>query len=570
MGKIAVIHCDSSTSEITGAGVEAAVDCIVARQLRLQKRDCLELFDFTPNELEGRMLDCSLYAKLDTCLHAESKTNKKRFFAPLAYHQTLLRISRYLWLKNCISRFLVETGATELVLGSSNDADLASACQAVCLTLCIPLEVRDGPAVSPSNIIHRLGPYGLPKHADPLPLAVIRNTLIQLTQNSGSVLCEPELESNTALRLKSLRIHNQVSLLNTVARTVRTLWTKTTPELLTPIAHTAIGEPLHALEWQAQFLPDELLVIASALNFFFNHFPTAKLNKLARNIVGYLQAASPSMLVLSHDRADIYRMLAYCAHQCDIPVAYFPHGIIWEDYSGSKTDSLFAPDGMLAWTSESKENFQSQGWPALLARFPRYQREAIPYKPFSLDKPSAPRLLYLLPEWVCATRAGREDCLIHDLIQVIDAATEIGLPFQNLHVKFHSGPPSHLKVKLASLERIEKFFGWRLNILPYDTDTFSIIGNYDLILTSLTSGIFEAILGGVPLVIVGLGYERIGALAKHHIPHANSTKLLVDCLSSYDNADVSRTYRSMVKSLQSTATIDNCHTEIVRDWHTRG
>ncbi len=304
------------------------------------------------------------------------------------------------------------------------------------------------------------------------------------------------------------------------------------------------------------FSKDEQEIINGAIVQFFSHYSPSFLEDISGRIAYIFSTIKLTRLIISIDQLDAGRLLTYIAKKCGVQVDYLPHGVLYEDYSGMHRDSLFYPDRVLAWNEDSRNALRHLGWDSVNIKHPVNQHVVVPLK----RPPNNYRLwqvLVLIPDWGIVSQGGREDCAITDLIEVYNGLTEIGIPGLHIHVKYHgiSGIKKAQEAKEIHLKRLQQLLDMRFFILNSSLRMGDVVVNYDLVIVGVTTGIFEVVLRGVPVVLFGDGFNRVGALERYPLPRARTGKELQESVQAYHTSSVDEVYTHLAQSLQAGSSI---------------
>jgi hypothetical protein len=310
-----------------------------------------------------------------------------------------------------------------------------------------------------------------------------------------------------------------------------------------------ITDTLRHDEWRRRFSSDEILVINNLLQAFLADYRPELLDQIERALVVIFETLGIRRVVMLHDRLDTCRLMAHAARRAGIPVDYLPHGIVLEDFSGKNSNSPFSPNRVLAWNEASAQYFRDSGWATETVKHPQFDIEPLPYRPLTKNWAST-NVLVLVPDWICVTHGEQEDCMLADLADIYDALTELGILPQNIVVKYHSGTAMDGNAKRAGLAALQKATKMGFRLLDTQARTTTLIVDYDLVVMGITTGIFEAVRLGVPLVIFGLSPNRAGSIAGSHLPFAKTAGELSRVLQKYDNERTSEAYFNVTKTLR--------------------
>ena len=514
------------------------------------------LNDYCDRGEAGIAGDQALFRGLERALFDESRNVPLMKWAPLAYLCVQLRISRFLTLRRAVSNLLHQFAPPRLTLSSGDDSDLVNASKSACTEAGIDIVIGSGPAHAPSNLIFRLTPFAIPCTGQSPALARFIALCRNLAGGRSEILADAPLQMSwTQTAVAPLRANLHVGF--AAALNAKLGNPEPAQRMLSHDVDFAAAPRIRLQSplWPEFLDRDTLEYVVRILDYFFTVYPVGVLDRAYANLLAYLGTARPSLVVLSHDKIDFFRLIIRACRELGIRSAYQPHGIAVEDYSGERQGTLFEPDCILPWTHASARRYQTLGWRTTTLAFRPYQVEASPYRPLS-GSPSGWRVLCMLPDWICATQEGREDCLLRDLLNVVDALDQCGVAPSNIDFKYHRGPAANAQTKVEALTRAEQALGRRLNLLAPEAVSRDIIGRYDILIVPVTSGIYEAVLLGTPLVIFGMPVERVGALRDAGLPHAFDARQLVAILSDYDNDRVATSYRSVAAALREPGDAD--------------
>lgn len=510
----------------------------------------LQLNDFTDRGDVGASADLRFFDALDDALLDESLVNSEMRWAPLAYLHVQLRISRFLTLRRALGNLVSSLKPVSLTVSSATDVDLLRAAESAARKSGIACRVESGASQTLTNAIYRSTPFSIPRGAQSRIVTWLIAWGCRLAGlGRGIHAISPEHLASTGMAVRRLKAHFYVDALRSVLAKFRA---PSHPQLMLENDIALPASPSIQLKsplWQQRFDDDEMVFIACILGYVFRVYANSVIDRVYANLKLYLEIVRPTRVVMSHDKIDFYRLIAYACNQIKIPVAYQPHGIVFEDYSGHGRQNPFSPSLILGWSEVSCAAYAALGWPVERTQFGPFHREPSPYRPLTAHAKEW-KVLCLLPEWLCGSQEGREDCFLEDLFQTIEGLQRSGAGVDQLHFKFHRGPPQNANLKAHAMERAQDFLGARLTVLDPAISTANILGHYDLIVLSITTGIFEAIFAGIPLVIFGLWTNRAGGIRDQGLPAAETAMGLGQVLSAYDNLSVERTYGKIAASLR--------------------
>ena len=514
------------------------------------------LNDYCDSGEAGISGDMSLFRGLERALFDESLRSPAMKWAPLACLCVQLRMARFLTLRRAVSNLLRRFTPPLVNLSSGNDIDLVNAAKSACGRAGIDIVIGNGPAHAPSNFIFRMTPFAIPRTNQIPGFTKLAAFCWNLANGPGEILTDaPEQMSWTRTAVAPLRANLHIGFTGALTAKLRR------PEpaqrmLARDITFAANTQTrLQSAVWPQFLDPEALDYTARILDYFFTAYPPGVLERTYANLLAYLGTANPSLVVLSHDKIDFFRLIFRACHELGIESAYQPHGIVVEGYSGERQGTPFEPKWILPWTHESAQSYRALGWHTVTTAYRPYRTGRAPYRPLA-GPPSRWRVLCMLPDWICATQEGREDCLLRDLLNVVDGLDQCGVVPSSIDFKYHRGPAANGRTKVEALARAEQALGRHLNVLAPETASREIIGRYDLLIVPVTSGIYEAVLLGIPLVVFGMTLDRVGALRDARLPYAFDACQLTSVLSNYNNNQTAASYGLIAAELQKPDDVD--------------
>ena len=548
-----LILCGESAYRPDNFDLIITLSPVRCRTLRETGIDAHSFSEWAPDEESGKSFDLALYQKLDFCLHAEAGVNSELRWAPAAYLPVLLRLSRYCWLKQTILNIFLDLSPACVYLSTDNDRDLVIAINAATESKNITIMIGNGDLDQATAMLPRVRAHTLPLRIDPIWMIKLRWLLWVWLFGKRKYFVQPYWNFN--LKNPSLfffRSHSAINLLGRVLEKlfeVLKLKNKSALSDKTVELVTNITDALHHDEWRKRFSSDEILVINNILHAFMADYRPELLDQIERALVVMFETLGTRRVVMLHDRLDTCRLMAHAARRAEIPVDYLPHGIVLEDFSGKNSNSRFSPNRVLAWNEASAQYFKESGWAAETIMHPQFDAEPLPYCPL-IKNWRGTKVLVLVPDWICVTHGEQEDCLLTDLAQIYDTLTQLGVHPQNITVKFHSGTTMDRNAKRAGLAALQKAAKMDFRLVDAKVRTTTLIVKHDLVVMGITTGIFEAVMLGVPLVIYGLSPSRAGSIAGSHLPFAKTANDLSKVLLEYDNKNTAETYTVVKQALR--------------------
>ncbi len=511
------------------------------------------LSDFAPDEDTGRALDLALYRNIDICLHAEALENTSLRWAPISYLQIQIRLARYCWLKQTLAKLVTTLVPESVVLSSARDDDMVHALRALTLGTGIRFEICNGELDQSTTMHHRIRPYGLPATVDPNWVTELRWRAWRAMFGKREYLVQPywnlDIHDDTLFLLKGFSAINFLG--RALAKFCEIFKIRNQEAYFHRPVELTYDSPkiIQSPSWRERFADDEVLVINHLLIAFAADFPATRLDAIERALLAIFDAVGVHRVVLIHDQLDACRMIAHAAHRRKIFVDYLPHGLMCEDFSGEHRNSPFSPDRVLAWNSTSADAFRQLGWKSSAVSHPQFQKEPLPFRRLGKNWENT-RVLVLSPEWSGVTQSEQEDCAVTDMIATYNGLGELGIRPENIYLKLHASTPIAQRLKRQGLLNLRAHAKMKFTLLDTSARTMELITQYDLVVLGLTTGIFEAVMLGVPMVIFGLSPRRVGGLAGFKLPYAATAQALTSTLQEYDNDHVAATYAQIAASLR--------------------
>lgn len=548
-----LVLCGDTDERLEGFDV-VVTWCPVRHRALTQRGVENHLFgDFSPGEERGQSLDCWLHERLEDGLQKQAQADPRMRWLPLALQQTKWPLARYIWLKECARRIFQTFPVSRCVVSSADDSDIATAVAAVAAESRVRVDVRSGPFDGSSSSLYREALFGVPTQLDPRWLFQLQWRLIAAWRRGIDVLMESYPNLRGWLREPGVYLFNLDRALSIVRLARNRLLGLARKRVVIRDGRRAGMQPtlVDPACWKA-FSEDERQVINGAVAMFLDHYGPEFLDEVASRFRYMFSVLGISRLVLAVDQLDADRLLTRAAKLEGIGVDYLPHGLLIEADSGRHRDSPFCPDRVLAWNAGSRNVFERLGWDAIHVRHPVNQRPIAPLKPLEGDSASW-KVLVLLPEWVIVSLGGREDCAMRDFLEVYDGLTGMGVSPLHIHAKYHgtSGVREAEDAKAIHLDRMRRLLEMRFHVLDSSVRVRDVMSEYHLIVVGPTTGILEAVLRGIPVVLFGDGFGRVGALEGCALPRARTAGELRAAVQSYLADGLGTVYQRLAASLQA-------------------
>ncbi len=512
--------------------------------------------DFTPSEERGVFLDRELHQGLEAGLDAEARANNTLRWAPLAIQQLRLPLARYRWLKECVGAIVRQYKPREIVLSSGEDREIVRAVEHGVQSEAIVVTVEHGPIDPSASTIYRSAPYGLPRRLDPNWFHRLRWRGRAWRLGLGSVQLElyPNIPEHACTgSIHGFKIRPALAFFDAVAGKLRRLLHIPHRETLVDLSSAHLDDHLPMIieptHWQ-QFSADEQRLLNGLLFRYFQLYPATYIDIVAERLAFIFSTIRPSRVVLAVDLLDADRLLAFVAKRQGIPVDYLPHGVVMEEYSGNAHPCLFVPNRILTWSEASADAFRALGWAATAIRHPLFNREhAMTVRSLPADR-RAWRVLVLLSDWEGLSHAGREDGQLVEMMTIVRTLREVGIPSEHIDVKFHFTPiAEHREQQEQVVEQLKSTLDFPFRVIASSIKSRALLPEYSLVIVPPTTGIFEAVFLGIPLVLFGRGFGRYGIFRDAPLPHAETGATLRSILEQYDDQNLERVYRRLVEQV---------------------
>lgn len=520
------------------------------------------LGDYSPDEVSAKWADLALTNQIEKCLNAEQACSHDHRWWPLAYRRVMARLSRYRWIKQCITNLIAAHQPSVICLSSSKDHDLLLALQAVAAQMSISVDIQDGDSEPPSNLDHLIRQTGLPSKIDPPWVVRINALWWNLRRRETTIAFQPywNLALLSDAGFGPIFLNRVVSVVGTISSKLkRRAFTNVGPDLVFYNLWSSPGLPEHliAKEWISSFAEDELHLIRQILLTFVTEYPPHTMDRVGGALIKYLRVHRVKRVILLHDKLDACRILAWAAHQVGAQVDYLPHGLIFEDASGDKNESAFSPDRILAWNAASSDEFRMNGWRSDAIAHPYFRTRPLPFRP--LDKNwGKVRVFVLMADWVYLTQAGREDCAWVWLVQICDGLRSLGVSDRQIFVKMHSMPRGMTQMLGSLMQRVQQLVGMNLQWVPGTPRITELLPNFDLVISGLTTGIYECAMHGIPHILFGMSAQRVGGLKGINVPYARDAVELAHCLRMYNNQTAEHAITSLQRSMMDGIPLERC------------
>ena len=312
-------------------------------------------------------------------------------------------------------------------------------------------------------------------------------------------------------------------------------------------ANTEIRYSLDKKIWNG-YRDDQLKLIQNIINIFFNSYKYEYIDNLKNKIKLYLKMSNTKKVIIDETIDSFRRLMCLICKENSIQIEFTPHGIIDEDlqFPFSKNQDYknkYIPR-VLAWNSNSEKYFLGKG----------IECEAISY-PVALYPHKANTrkdILIMLSYGDRVNLNAFEEYIVDMLPLLVEKKYSIDW-------KIHKNifEDSNISMKRQK-DFIENEYKIKINLLPHDINSSSILNNYKtIIFTTWTTGIYEAALLRVPFVIYTKEREVIRALGGISIPVAKNVDELHQLIEQSDLEYLSQIRESLTKNISLESYLNN-------------
>jgi hypothetical protein len=533
--KQGLILCGPSNLDLDKFDSVATFSIFIKLQYKNTNVDIVDLYAF--NHLINP-LDVQL--EISKALESESIFNQNLKWAPLALIRISRRLLHYRQLKNRVTQWIKKNNIESIVVSSNKDSDLLTVLRFICNEEKLELSVEEGPCLFPSGLEPYMSAEALSGREFLLPDFLIKLIGYFYKLVGAKILYEP---------YHNFMPENQSAKIFTFGRTVlpltqikNYLFKKTTdPTPDFSIAKNSISKFSINTKCWSSFSFDEIVVINTALIFFFDKYSHAYLDALHIKLVKFFRSAKADRLILLDDRIVHCRLLAYSARVAGIHVDFLPHGVIYEA-SSAVGNSRFSPNRVLAWNRSSQAGFNRMGINATVISHPR---NSIKYMPSRRLKSEIKlnRLLIFAP----TTSSLQPDALERGLTEIFTATVKLNI--LEVDVRLHPSNKFVENAQKVAIKRIEDSLGISIRLTSTVIDAEILMLDYDLlIIGGITTAILEASRSNIPYVVFDAAIDDTSAFDEVKIPHAIDADTLIYAIRSFDDDRHAQTCKELTKS----------------------
>lgn len=526
-----VLLCCGKLSQLEEVYDEVwSLGVLAKRRLELQGVPSQNLFDLTLEDL-----DMDLRIRIEAGLKAEAASSKALAWAEIAYQHVHWRFVRYYQYRLRIEQLIDEKQVSHLTVSSQADGDLTHACVAACDTRGISLDFLNGKCDRPSSLLSFLAAYDLPNNVSALEVLIMPLLALYYRLKGVRVFYQPYnnladgYPDAAALTWRRSVCFPGFSLPEDRLSGLRSLL-----NLRTSIRsnHAAIFNPALWFGFDAY----DLDVLSSAFSYFQQRYESIKLDRLYACCRRFFSWSGAQRMVLNSDNTCTTRLLSKAARVEGLQVDYLPHGLIIEDLS-LKTKSDCGVDRVLSWNAASAAAYGQRGSLAVAITHPANVGEVMRKRALPPDLATL-RVLILPPEWVGLSFVSRPDCFERDLLDIMEALSELGII--KAQVKCHNSVKAVLDAKLAMLDAIRPYASIDFDVLDSHVSTQQLYERFDLVIIGPTTGLLEASRSSTPFVGFRVLKEKAGLLDGFQLPTANSVSELISVIQNYSVDSVDR------------------------------
>jgi len=478
--------------------------------------------------------------QVEDCLLKEHQENLSCKWAPLAILQILWPLKRYLWIKQCLINLIDQYSVNEILILSSEDKQLNHAASYLSKKNNIIVDFEDSSLYCQNNLLHEMAPYAIPKFVDPKLFFYIN---LFLNNSNKTVWLQTYNNLNNNRRTYHLSINRIVAVFNGIKQKIFG------KDPLTYTINYDIYGVLNRRSWEV-FEEDEIKIIDVFLSNFFYHHPKKILDKFYEYFDYTLSIRKPKSIFLNSDRVDLHRMIFYTAKKHHIETINIPHGLLHESTCGTGRRNDFQPNIMLAWNENSSARLRQNNWESSSFSHPLFTSKIEPYKPLNLK--NSCDCIVLLPDWVGLHLELGDDIFALSAYNYCQTLSDLGLKYSfKTHASLNKYQDQNRKKTLSKLKEYYDF-----KIIDNEKTFINIVSDYDLVFAGSTTGIYEAMIKGIPVIGVNLCINEIGAIGENFIPNVDAFDEIYSVLEDYNNEKVSTAYSQLIESFKKGYSID--------------
>ena len=490
-------------------------------------------------------IDWKLRFHIERGLKLESQRGKYSVWAEIAFQHVHWRFVRYYQYRLRLEALIINNCVTHITLSSTSDSDLLQACKAACIKYNIELNLQNDYCDIQSSKIPFLATYDLPTGFNfldslvtPLLVAYYRLNKTSIFYQSYNNLGHNYQNASVLTWRRSLSISGK-SLPNAQP---------SHPNYIVNMDVAIKKNP--EINFDLKFWPGfdkfDLVVLESAFSYFHDRYGISCIDVIYKRCCKFFEQSHAHRLVLNSDNTCTARLLSKAARNAGMQIDYLPHGVIFEDLS-LDTGTDCGADRILAWNRASAYAFECRGRNAEVISHP--SNTVLPVSKRRLPRKSANlRVLIMPPEWVCLSNTSRPDCFERDIIDVLDALGR--LEIRSVKIKLHNSIPAVLKAKKEMLEAIKPYIAINFDLIDSNIPASKLYDQFDLVIMGPTTGLLEASRSTTPFIGFRALMHKAGVFSDTHFPSASTVDELIECILSYDAAEVDSQSAHIGKTLR--------------------
>lgn len=486
------------------------------------------LFDIELPDIDAQLLNI-----IETGLLMESSIRASNAWAEISIQHVHWRFVRYYQYRLRLEKLIIRDHVTHLTLSSSQDCDLVQACQAASAKHDVELSVQSGSCDIYSSKLPFLASYDLPSGFGCLDSLASKILAMFYRINKTTAFYQP---------------YNNLG--DGYYRAAVLTWRRSLFLTSRNLPNTQLGSPRcianmdvairnnPSVNFNPQAWPGfdgfDLAVLESAFSYFQERYDVSSIDILFKRLRKFFEQSRTRRIVLNSDNTCTTRLLSKAARTNGMQIDYLPHGVIFEDLA-LNTGFGCGVDRILAWNSASAVAFESRGRRTEVISHPSNQispanKRSLPRKLSHL------RVLIMPPEWVHLSFSSRPDCFERDILDVLSALHRLGV--DSAKIKLHNSIPPVLQAKIKMLDAIRPYAAIGFCLIDSNLPAQKLYDQFDLIVMGPTTGLLEASRSTTPFIGFRALMNKAGVYSDTSFPSANNTDDLVNCIMSYDVAEV--------------------------------
>ena len=472
---------------------------------------------------------------IEECLLKEHIDNINCKWAALAISHVLWPLKRYLWIKSCLINIVMEHQPDSILVLSKRDIQFNMAVNTVCSKNNISINFGDSRLYNQTVRLHEHASYSIPKIMDPYVFYYLIINFILRKVPNRIVQVYNNIDIPRRYRLNFNRVFGITE------GVIRKLIGKSS---VTKKIDYKKGGLINREIW-GYFSSDEVDIIDVLISNYFDVYRVSHIDKISGRISSFIKNKQISLIILDSDNVDVNRLICYSAKKVNCNVSVIPHGILLEKEYGNYFGSPFQPDMIYGWNSDSSSVLNELHWSSVPISHSIFSKQHNQYKNYRYGK--ANKILILLPDWVAVSSDLSDDIFTTSIFEYCEVLSELEV---NYAFKQHkSGDNGMILNRISVLKKAKDMY--RFDIVDYNENVPDCINNFDMVLSGSTTGIYEAIIRGIPVIGINILKSQIGALNGYYLPNIDNFSFLKDEILNYDNSKVKESYSLILQSFMS-------------------